>query len=124
MRELRFRAWNKYHKKMYNVYELNFDNDIAGCQSMDHRSTHTFGFIDLELMQYTGLKDKNGVEIYEGDILDFDEIEWGGELDPEIVPAIDKLIGNWSMHGSCADISECRAVIGNIYENPELLDQA
>jgi hypothetical protein len=75
---------------------------------------------DHPLMQFTGLVDKHGVDVFEGDILDFDPMEWGGEL-IEAVPSINCLIGDWPMCGSPADISEFRAVVGNIHQNPELL---
>ena len=71
------------------------------------------------VMQFTGLKDSKGNEIYEGDILDFDESEWGGKFDPEVIE-MDKMLGGWEYCGSLSDVAEWRTVIGNKYENPEL----
>lgn len=148
MREIKFRAWNKYHKKMYQVYELDFDSDIAGCKSIDKGSTHTFGFIDLELMQLTGLKDMNGVHIFEGDIIriDYRVITGGyaGEYETDegfyigevcFVPSTGYGLKNVIKHSDSEYAPTKRAslnrivqsrsiVLGNIHQNSELLKQS
>ena len=72
--------------------------------------------LELLFLEYTGLKDKNGVEIYEGDVIQW----WNGVTKPQIVEATD---GGWNPF-----IDDCQTdgswhykVIGNIYENKELL---
>jgi uncharacterized phage protein (TIGR01671 family) len=65
MREIKFRAWDEYDNKMYKKQAVDEDGyavDINGDEAYSNEPGRV-------LMQYTGLKDKNGVEIYEGDIL-------------------------------------------------------
>lgn len=85
MREIKFRAWDSKNKKMYSfeLIELPYSENVNLDGQFD-------GLLDMyyKLMQYTGLKDKNGVEIFEGDLLkSYDE---HGNID------VDKVIYNTS----------------------------
>ena len=113
-REIKFRAWDKEAKIMRGVSGYRMNEDIqkrvyilqAGNQDIE------IPFDELELMQFTGLKDKNGKEIYEGDIVKWDKVS--GEVKMRNA--------SWIFEdGWLLDIPEGVEVIGNIYENKELL---
>lgn len=138
MREIKFRAWNKTEKQMCNSQYLHIQLD--GELELMHYEREN-GYSDnvsykFILMQYTGLKDKNGKEIYEGDLLKFTEIDEDsafGREDTDVVEvkwiddiaqyrAVFKSGRRTELHFVIQPpiIIYCE-VIGNIYENPELL---
>ncbi len=135
MRDIKFRVWDKETKHMHicgeDVHDtINFEietnrayyyNLQNGCGSLREDS-------DYVLMQYTGLKDKNGKEIYEGDIIKICAEGLGGEAIGKIV--YDEYDLAFVLKNEVEELSECLwyaeqqlEVIGNIYDNPELLKE-
>ena len=137
MRDIKFRAWSKKYQKMFfpsslefyfnriNIWRKPFEDEtvcwLATCKD-------TKGSV---LMQYTGLKDKNRKEIYEGDIVKY---KTGLAKDEKNIYGIgyigfeyalfciifkDKTYKSLSEMG---DLNATLEIIGNIYENPELLN--
>lgn len=117
MREIKFRAWDKGKKEMetFNLYDISYDYDNGYWLKGAGASLNFDVLKDTEIMQFTGLLDKNGKEIYEGDIVEFSSFEEGRERE-EI---------SWAKHftGFCfsKEDADRYEIIGNIYENPELL---
>ena len=110
-REIKFRAWN------HQTGEMIIPKVITSLYDME-----------LELMQYIGLKDINGKEIYEGDLCEVEFLSYAHKT-PNIVSG--KI--SWCKDDACfelkfpgdswaTEVSDKMKIIGNIYENPELLE--
>jgi uncharacterized phage protein (TIGR01671 family) len=123
MRKLKFRAWDG--NTMYNPYYICGQTGkvvYPACNdSPDDYSPDP-------IMQYTGLSDKNGKEIYEGDIIMFDNSQIGGkEIIGEVMFNMDNTLSNleWGLFNKngyhSIDFLGDNKVIGNIYENPDLM---
>jgi uncharacterized phage protein (TIGR01671 family) len=133
MNNIEFRAWLKDYKMMVKVQRINFDVQTIEVQ-IGEGDLHEFDFEEIELMRSTKLEDKNGKEIYEGDIIstyDFAHERTGGRAgDKEIIGEVDFKYGEWIL----IEISTGKEynfftlymndmeleVIGNVWENIEL----
>lgn len=121
MREIKFRAWDKDSKEMIPLFNIDFEHNIINKGSL-WKSLYS-----VELLQYTWLKDKNGKEIYEGDIVEYG-IEWGyWHNDYTIKRTVEykewhyNPFIHWHEEFTQKTYPECCEVIGNVYENPELV---
>jgi len=131
MREIKFRAWDKVRKEwLPRKFYISFNGMVQdGHPSSRNPALWVYSKADVELMQFTGLKDKNGKEIYEGDILQngdaihsvtFSEAAfWWGDAPLNIIKRVDRGVYKW---GRDIENMEFHEVIGNIYENAELLE--
>jgi uncharacterized phage protein (TIGR01671 family) len=124
MREIKFRAWSEANGGMC------YDVDIIGGQPRIGATV----YLGAKLMQFTGLKDRNGKEIYEGDIARYHPVldeDARREEDERYQVAyhapywmLESKDGAWSnAQGGNAWWAAQVEVVGNIYENPELLTQ-
>ena len=138
-REIKFRAYSSHNQKMYPVSNIEWDIDGRIWVTADD-GKNGIELIDDEahLMQYTGLHDKNGREIYEGDIVRVQETMDNSRivcLEAVSTVVWDDQLGCWCCHGefdgNLADyaagtmlnaMGNICEVIGNIFEDPELLE--
>lgn len=130
MREIKFRAWLIKDKRIVGVKEMRLGR--GGWVKPDEKKDSWWHTGTFNLMQFTGLKDKDGKEIYEGDILTttelfpndnaYWEVFWG-----EMTERGASMWGwmtrtNTGVYMLDNSVRENGKVIGNIYENPELLE--
>lgn len=133
MKNFKFRVWDKDHKYMeYTDKNLVVCFSDEGVEVTDHTTfSHSCNSMEnFELMQSTGLKDKNGVEIYEGDIVEF-KYPYDKRIKTKgvIVRNDNKACFGISMKETTEQYELYRitaenylTVIGDVYQNPELLE--
>lgn len=134
-REIKFRAWDKARREMFRIAKdlcIDLDGVLYLDQMFERPDEYKERFI---LMQYTGLKDKNGKEIFEGDVVKGFFLSHGGtRKSTEYIGIIE-----WSDLGACFVVANEKfgtgpgmhfhdggqeyEVIDNIHEHPELLEQ-
>lgn len=132
MSRIKFRAWDKEENEFINIKSFGFfeDGEVWYVQAIDEfereiEPPYFTGENELVTMQCTGLKDKNDKEIYEGDIikgkywLSGKYYRFIGEI--EYVGSGFRAKGVKQYKGIASEFNPTFEVIGNVYENPELL---
>lgn len=131
MREIKFRAWDKennemvYQNKLIYNGKYKFYVDKYGMVLTKVKVFNIYEDVQADIMQYTGLKDKNGKEMYEGDIVERTFLNLI-ERD-KFIGTIKYYEGTYNIDNdkeACSVFHEIDTfeVIGNIYENKELLE--
>ena len=122
----RFRAWDKIRKTMYEVDDImsvDFGKSEISVKTLFFERTNYYKFDDIILMQSTGFTDKNGKEIFEGNILDSEDGFLAGVVDlrRDLGMFVSTLIKYNNFERLCS-IANSIEIIGNIYSNPELAE--
>lgn len=132
-REIKFRAWDNKNKYMVTSKQGVF-TALRNSMNIVRQDNGYYNNGDLlkpnkgkyTLMQFTGLEDKNGKEIYEGDILKFSEVDtaiviWNEKYAYFMVKPIQEYYFDSDVLGQALEYNDNVEKIGNIYDNPELL---
>ena len=132
MRAIKFRAWLRYEKEMSEVLVLDNQEEKVFVVRKDGAAGWRM-FAEVELMQYTGLKDKNGTEIYDGDYIRYSARTINGSIFTHVCRVFQHESGTWRIEGYREDNHSYETkgtvyathliceVIGNIYEHNHLL---
>ena len=132
----RYRVWVKTEKRIVfsdDILSIDYENKEIVTQQVyfvnglpDDRDIYCYDFDEIELMQSTGLKDKNGKEIFEGDIVKMAKDVYSEPTYYEVVRHRGGAYRLESKQHGCElwlRHTDCE-VVGNIYENPELLEES
>lgn len=123
MREIKFRAWDIRRRDMYYIGDLYWFEEEGVHEIIDGKGIgHHASYI---IMQYTGIKDKNGKDIYKGDILDYGYVVT--YVDGSDLANLGMDVGfymqrdnfeSWAM----LEVGSGYEVLGNVHQNPKLLE--
>ena len=117
MREIKFRAWDEVNKLYYYNVQNTYDKKIGD------NFQNVLDNENLMVEEFTGLKDKNGVEIYENDIIEISDMSYGDSQNNYGVVKYSEyaelVVGNILL----SRIYNAIEVIGNIHENADLLEE-
>jgi hypothetical protein len=133
MREIKFKAFSKDHKGIFDVDLIDFTYKTVRARLLASGITIAFKLDHVELMQYTGLKDKNGIEVYEGYIVSYEDyfqkerriVCWDRssliKLGISLAYCLNYNGESYIVDGYSRSFDV--EIIGNIYENPEILER-
>lgn len=133
MREIKFRAWHKKLQKILEIDSIEMDiykaGKISTLTGYDKDTwINNINIEDIELLEYTGIKDVDGVEIYEGDIVEKEFMEpW---IEEKLIGVVEMIEGCWCVVNDKKKVAknlwsetDVNRIIGNVYENKNLLEE-
>ena len=127
MKEFKMKAWLKKEKKMVNIIGIDFNYEYIRYTEDDNlfnENYKTAAFKDIELLQFSGVKDKAGQELYEADVIKFND----GIDDIYGLISYDDEDGTYrvsyeNITEHLSDLEGDFEIVGNIFENPDLHEQ-